>query len=237
MASNVDEEIAAGNASWTFDGIAESFDGHISRSVPMYLEGHDLICQLSDFFLPPGAIITELGPSTGSLAAKILQRHPSRSDISYIGIDSVASMLEKASNNCKGDQRASFVCDDIVTCDIPSSSLIICYYTLQFVRPKHRQAVVDKIYSALEWGGALIMFEKVRAPDARFQDISTQLYTDFKLGNNFSEEEIINKSRSLKGILEPFSTQANYDLMGRAGFVDMMTVAKWICFEGFLAIK
>ena len=45
------------------------------------------------------------------------------------------------------------------------------------------------------------------------------------------------KTRSLKGILEPFSTQGNLDLLSRAGFVDVMTVQKYLCFEGFLAIK
>jgi tRNA (cmo5U34)-methyltransferase len=38
-------------------------------------------------------------------------------------------------------------------------------------------------------------------------------------------------------VLEPCSTQGNLDLMKRAGFVDVMSVMKWACFEGFLAIK
>ncbi|MEK7298654.1 MAG: methyltransferase, partial [Candidatus Margulisiibacteriota bacterium] len=41
----------------------------------------------------------------------------------------------------------------------------------------------------------------------------------------------------LKGVLEPFSTQGNLDLLKRAGFVDVTSVMKYICFEGFLAIK
>ena len=45
------------------------------------------------------------------------------------------------------------------------------------------------------------------------------------------------KTRSLKGILEPFSTQGNIDMMKRAGFVDITTVQKSLCFEGFFAIK
>jgi tRNA (cmo5U34)-methyltransferase len=49
--------------------------------------------------------------------------------------------------------------------------------------------------------------------------------------------EIINKSRSLKGTLEPFSTNGNLDMLRRAGFVDIMTVIKYVPFEGFLAIK
>ena len=81
------------------------------------------------------------------------------------------------------------------------------------------------------------MFEKIRGNDARFQDMMGLIYNDFKLDNNFSPSEIIAKSRSLKGVLEPFSSKANIDLLKRAGFKDITTVFKFICFEGFLAIK
>jgi tRNA (cmo5U34)-methyltransferase len=37
--------------------------------------------------------------------------------------------------------------------------------------------------------------------------------------------------------MEPFSTQGNTDMLRRAGFVDIVTVHKYVCFEGFLAIK
>ena len=80
-------------------------------------------------------------------------------------------------------------------------------------------------------------FEKVRAPDARFQDVATALYVDFKLGQGYDWAEITEKTRSLKGVLEPFSTEGNLGLMRRAGFVDVMTIFKYVCFEGFLAIK
>ena len=50
-------------------------------------------------------------------------------------------------------------------------------------------------------------------------------------------DEIIAKAKSLKGVLEPFSTQGNLDLLKRAGFVDIITIFKYLCFEGFLAIK
>ena len=81
------------------------------------------------------------------------------------------------------------------------------------------------------------MFEKVRASDARFQDIMTSLYNEYKLTQDYSVESIFAKTRSLKGVLEPFSTQGNLDMLKRAGFVDINTIQKYICFEGFLAIK
>ena len=120
---------------------------------------------------------------------------------------------------------------------VKKADLIISYYTVQFIPPKNRQLIIDKIYKSLNWGGAFIMFEKIRASDARFQDIYSLMYNDFKLKNGFSEKEIINKSRSLKGVLEPFSDRGNTDLLKRAGFKDIITVFQWLCFKGFLCIK
>ena len=117
------------------------------------------------------------------------------------------------------------------------TDLVVSYYCVQFVPPRQRQELINRIYERLNWGGAFILFEKVRAPDARFQDMMVSLYNDHKARSGFSAEEILNKAASLKGVLEPFSSQGNLDLLRRAGFTDIMTVMKYVCFEGFLAIK
>ena len=83
----------------------------------------------------------------------------------------------------------------------------------------------------------MLIFDKVRAPDARFQEMMTTLYNEYKLSSGYSAEEILNKSLSLKGILEPFSSKANLEMLKRSGFSDIMTIFKFITFEGYLAIK
>jgi tRNA (cmo5U34)-methyltransferase len=130
-----------------------------------------------------------------------------------------------------------FQTEDIVTYDLEPSDFITAYYTLQFIEAKHRQEVISKIYEALNWGGGFVLFEKVRAPDARFQDILTTLYLNYKFHQGYSSEEILNKMNSLKGVLDPFTSQANIDLLKRAGFKDVITIQKSLCFEGFMAIK
>jgi tRNA (cmo5U34)-methyltransferase len=93
------------------------------------------------------------------------------------------------------------------------------------------------LFETLNWGGALLVFEKVRGADARFQDIFTSLYTDYKIEQGYSSDEIAQRAKSLKGRLEPFSTQGNLEMFERAGFKDVIAVFKCLCFEGFLAIK
>ena len=64
-----------------------------------------------------------------------------------------------------------------------------------------------KFLKSLNWGGALFLVEKVRSYDARTQDQLTTIYEEFKLYNGFTEKEITGKKKSLKGILEPFSSK------------------------------
>ena len=224
------------NANWRFDGdVAEQFEAHVRKSVPLYDEGHDLIVKLSDYFVKEDSICYELGSSTGVLSYRLAQHHHFR-DAHFIGLEKEEAMVQKAASLYRLP-NLTYLHEDINSFDFAQSDLIVAYYTVQFIHPKLRQRLIDTIYRKLHWGGAFVMFEKVRANDARFQDIMTGLYTDYKLEQGYTPDEIIAKSRSLKGVLEPFSTEGNTDMLRRAGFEDIITVQKFMNFEGFLAIK
>lgn len=236
---NAGDSICAGNANWKFSGedIVKNFKSHIKKSVPFYEEGHSLICRLSDFFATDDSVCYEIGCSLGDLLLKLTAHNSHRPALQWYGIDCEPDMIKAAQDNLKGYKNVHLEEADAAVFEFQKSDLIISYYCIQFIHPKLRQQLISRIYEALEWGGAFIWFEKVRAPDARFQDIMTSLYTDFKLEQGYSADEIVGKSRSLKGILEPFSTFGNMEFLRRAGFVDVMTVMKYVCFEGYLAIK
>ncbi len=228
------------NANWTFgQGTAAKFDDHVSKSVPLYEMGHQLVASLSDFFVKSDAVTYEIGCSTGTLTLKLAAHNAMKSGARFIGVDIEPEMIERANEKkaAASAANAQFLVDDLLALEFEPADMIVSYYVVQFIRPSERQRLIDKLYQALNWGGALILFEKVRGPDARFQDISTALYQDYKLSQGYSPEEIVAKSRSLKGVLEPFSTQGNLDMLRRAGFEDITTVMKYVCFEGFLAIK
>ncbi len=235
---SVGDQLHTQNANWNFKGpVADHFEAHVSRSVPFYAVAHDLVAQLSDYFIKADSRVYDLGCSTGTLLALLAHRHAVKPDIRLIGLDAEPDMIARAATKAQADDRLEFQVADLVHTPLDPTDLITALYTLQFIPPASRQRVMDGIYASLNWGGALIHFEKVRGPDARFQDILTGLYTEFKLEAGYTASEIMEKSRSLKGVLEPFSTQGNLDLLHRAGFRDVMTVFKYGCFEGFLAIK
>ncbi|MCA9402382.1 MAG: methyltransferase domain-containing protein [Candidatus Omnitrophica bacterium] len=231
------DSIHAENAGWSFGGdTSKYFDEHVARSIPLYHEGHDVIAKIADFFLSEGSKCYELGCSTGALTYTLARRHQSK-NVHILAVDKEPEMIRRTEERCRALKNVTVSTADIMDTEFEKADLIISYYTMQFVKPKHRQVIFNRIYEALNWGGGFILFEKVRGPDARFQDMMTTIYTDYKLDQGYQPDEIIAKLRSLKGVLEPFSTQGNIDLMKRAGFVDIMTVVKYLCFEGFLAIK
>ena len=58
--SDVGEKIIAGNSNWSFKGkVAKNFTRHIKKSVPLYEEGHNLICRISDFFVPDDSLYAQ----------------------------------------------------------------------------------------------------------------------------------------------------------------------------------
>jgi tRNA (cmo5U34)-methyltransferase len=236
----VGEGIEAANASWTFGSdTPKKFTEHVRRSVPFYEAGHELVAKVSDFFIKPDSTCYELGVSTAALISKLAERH--KKSVKWVGIDIEPNMIKQAEHELVQSPRKlkniKLVVNDISAYEYEPCDFVVSYYTIQFIHPRIRQDIISRIFQSLNWGGAFVMFEKVRGPDARFQDMMTGIYTDFKLEQGYTSEEIIAKNRSLKGVLEPFSTQGNLDLLRRAGFVDIMTIFKYVCFEGFLCIK
>ena len=235
----VGDRIKTKNANWSFKGeVFESFDQHIKKSVPLYLESMQIYENLSDFFIMDKSKIIDIGCSTGTFLKNIYKRHKDNSEKKIIlkGYDIVPEMITFSKKNNKNN-KIDFSVKDAFNVNYKNSCIISSFYTIQFISTSKRQELINKIYKGLNWGGAFFMVEKVRAPDARFQDIMNQLYVEFKLSNGFTDKEIISKSRSLKGVLEPFSTKGNLDMLKRSGFKDIITIFKYGSFEGFLAIK
>lgn len=238
ISDQVGDGIKAGHGDWSFSGdVAKTFVPHIKRSVPNYEEGHDLVCRMSDFFMGPESLAYEIGASTGELLGKMAAYHSSKPNTRWVGIDVEPPMVESAREHCKSYPNVKVLLENVTTFPFEKCDLIVSYYCIQFIPPRARQELINRLYEALHWGGALVMFEKVRAPDARFQDISTALYADFKTAMEYTDEEIMAKSRSLRGVLEPFTSQANEGLLRRAGFVDVWSIMKYVCFEGVIAVK
>ena len=235
----VGDNIKSTIGGFNFSGnVHKNFEKHVTKSVPFYEEGHNIICKLSSFFLVNKSVVYDLGCSTGKLTRDIYNYNKDIK-IKIYGIDSEPKMVKHSNKllNAHNKKIISYKKSELTDLKFKKSDFIISYYTIQFIKPKFRQKIFNKIYKSLNYGGAFILFEKVRGPDARFQDIFTQIYHEFKHDQGFSKDQIYNKAASIRGVLEPFTSKANVDYMKRAGFKDITSIIKYCSFEGFLAIK
>jgi len=224
-------------ATWSFDRVAKHFEDHIERSLPGYRDGHDLICRAMDSFLRDDSRVYELGCATGALARAILARQADRPGLRYVGIDTSERMVEIARRRSEGDVRAEYRVADAAETVLEPCSVVVSYYTLQFVPLRHRGRIVLRIYDGLEPGGAFFLFEKVRQDDTEREVMAAEWLHRFKRDRGFSSAEIRAKDRALEGVLETQTAGENEALLRDAGFDTVVPIAQWIPFQGWLAIR
>ena len=238
MKKKVDKNISMVGSGWTFNKIEKKFDSHVKKSIPLYNEVHRLCLSCSEFFTHDNATFLDIGCSTGTLTKKFTDKYSAKNyKIKFIGLDTVRSMIKEAKKKNK-DKRTYFKNSSILNFKPKKKiNLITSVFTIQFISPNKRQKAYDNIYKILSKGGAFILFEKVLADNSKFQDMYNGIYNDFKRDNNFTEQQIAQKSLSLRGKLESYSSKENKECLHNAGFKKINTIFKWLCFEGTICIK
>ncbi len=222
---------------WSFGRaqVASNFDVHVANSVPLYHHSHDLICAFAEFYLSEGSLCYDLGCATGRLSARLAACHP---QVTIKAIDIEPRMLARAAaTHCRASANVELLTADITQFEYVTADLMIACYTLQFVKPRLRPALLHKIYRNLQPGGTLLLFEKVIAADAALQEMTALIHTNFKLAHGCQPEQVIAKANSLRGVQQPLTAAANRKMLRAAGFSRVFTVMKYLCFEGYLASK
>ena len=109
---------------------------------------------------------------------KKIIKYNSKIKFKIIGVDKEPDMIKEAKKRLKRLKRVSLKCSDLRIVKLKNSDLIACYYTIQFIKPKYRQKIFNKVYKSLNWGGAFFFAEKVRSYDARTQDMMNEIYKE-----------------------------------------------------------
>ena len=118
-------------------------------------------------------------------------------------------MIKYAKNK---KSKIKFIKKNIMTVNFKKSDFISSMYTIQFLHPKDRQVLINKIYKSLNWGGAFNLFEKIRAKDARFQDL-LNFYSLITKKNKINSKDILLKEKSLRGMMEPYTLKQNFNYL------------------------
>jgi tRNA (cmo5U34)-methyltransferase len=219
--------------------VARVLDDMLERSVPFYKECQQMVVDLTLHFAQKGSTIYDLGCSTGTLLRHLVTAIPKTKIIRFVGLDNSEAMLKKARGKLRGHlKRCDLVEADLEGgFDLTDASVVIMNYTLQFIPPKRRAAMLKKIYQGLRPGGGLILIEKVRGESDGLNDLFIEQYHTYKRTQGYSKLEIAKKREALEKVLVPLKPVKNRDLLAGAGFRQVDVFFKWFNFAGFLAIK
>jgi len=225
---------------FSFDAkVTRVFDDMVVRSVPFYLEVQRMISELANDYAKPATNIYDLGCSTGTTFITmdtILDK-----SVGFVGIDSSSEMLEQCRENLNSSgltRSIELISGDLnQKVDINNASVVIMCLTLQFVRPAKRAKLLQSIYSQLNPGGVIILFEKVLAESPEFNRQFIKYYYDYKRRNNYNDMEIAQKREALENVLVPYKLSENTDLLFETGFHSVETFFKWYNFAAIVALK
>ncbi len=221
------------------DRVAQVFDDMLDRSVPHYDEVIRSISRILAGQVEKGERVVDLGCATGTTLLK-LSKLLEEKELSFLGIDNSPAMLDKARLKAELFSRKkylNFICDDVMQVDQPGTAAFILNYTLQFIRPLHRESFLRKIYDNLRPGGICILSEKTISHHPRLNRRYIEIYHQFKKERGYSELEIAKKRESLENILIPCSPEENRSMLHAAGFIEVEPFFQWFNFVSFLAIK
>ena len=222
---------------FSFQDHAKEFDAHISRSIRGYQDLVRTCAELSRRFVQSGTTVIDVGCSTGHLLAST-QGHnqTARPDVNYLGLDCVQDFrvhwdrLEEA--NVKFE-----VCDARSYLGFKNLSLAFSLFTIQFIRPPDKMPLLQRIYDGMVEGGALIIAEKTFAVSARLQDALAFPYYDYKLEQGFSEKDLLDKERSLRGQMTLWTEAELKQKLRQVGFREIEPIWRNFAFVGLLALK
>ena len=219
------------------EAVAGVFDDMLKRSVPFYSEVQKLIiATIMRAFEKKHITVVDLGCSTATFLISLAKAYDG--DTTLIGVDNSQAMIERATNKADAfGETITFVCEDVAECEIPKCDVIVLNYTLQFIEPQKRAALLRRCYEALRGGGLLFLREKVVFEDEQRQAFFGEIYYDFKRAQGYSEIEIARKKEALEDVLIPLSKEQNITLLKEAGFDEMETIFAWVNFATFYAKK
>jgi tRNA (cmo5U34)-methyltransferase len=222
--------------------VAGVFDDMLVRSIPLYLEQQHMVQETAKRLWIPGAEVFDLGCSTGTTLENLCRELEGAQRLT--GYDSSAPMLERARTRLREagfeervELRLADLNGDLADLRLENAGLVTMCWTLQFIRPLRRDALIRRIYEGLVENGALIVTEKVLTANSHMNRFFVDLYYDFKQRNGYSEEEILRKREALENVLVPYRIDENVDLFRSSGFQIVETFFQWYNFVGFLCVK
>jgi tRNA (cmo5U34)-methyltransferase len=225
------------------DTVARVFPDMLKRSIPGYSASLEAIGSLACRYVQAGTYCYDLGCSLG--AATLAMRQGMRApDCRIIAIDNAPAMIERCAEIIAADDATTerrtpvdIKLGDIEQAGIENASMVVLNYTLQFLHPDRREALLRRVHDGLIPGGILLLSEKVVDEDPRMQDLLVEMHHEYKRRNDYSALEISRKRAALENVLIPETVRAHRGRLARVGFGNSAVWLRYFNFVSIVAIR
>lgn len=219
--------------------VVRVFSDMIERSVPGYRELLTLTPLIVGRAVKADSHVYDLGCSLGAatLAARRAIQAPG---VRIVGLDSSEQMVARCRAVVAKDNSSVPV--EIQHADITDyvfepTSVFLMYFTLQFIPPEKRSALLERIYHALQPGGVLLLAEKLAFDTEEEQSWMDMHHQDFKRAQGYSDLEIANKRQAIENVLIPQTAEQHVQALESLGFKPVIRWFQSLNFACFAAIK
>ncbi|WP_338517388.1 carboxy-S-adenosyl-L-methionine synthase CmoA [Alteromonas gracilis] len=227
-------------ADFKFDeSVVDVFPDMIQRSVPGYETIIHTIGELAKSTVTDNSNVYDLGCSLGAASLSVARATQDKR-CNIIGVDSSEAMVER----CKRVVQA-FSLPNPISIEqalaqdvyINNASMVVMNFTLQFIPPADREALLAKIFSGLNSGGILVLSEKIRHPTIAGNELLIDLHHQFKRDNGYSELEVSQKRAALEKVMLTDTFSEHETRLKQVGFSDVVMWYKCYNFTSMVAIK
>lgn len=221
------------------ENVAEVFPDMIQRSVPGYSNIITAIGMLAERFVTADSNVYDLGCSRGA-ATLSARRNIHQPNVKIIGIDNSQPMVERCRQHIAvyhSGIPVEILCNDIRHVEIKNASMVILNFTLQFLPPEDRVALLTKIYEGLNPNGVLVLSEKFRFEDTKIDHLLIDLHHQFKRANGYSELEVSQKRTALENVMRTDSIETHKVRLKNVGFSQVELWFQCFNFGSMIAVK
>ena len=225
------------------ENVARVFPDMLRRSIPGYGASIEAIGSLAARYVRAGTTCYDLGCSLGAATLAMRQgiREPA---CRIVAVDSAPAMIERCREVIAEDDRLNgpetevdVVESDIRDISFANASMVVLNYTLQFIAPADRGALLADICAGVNEGGVLVLSEKVVDEDAEMEALLVELHHEHKRRNHYSDLEIARKRAALENVLVPETVAAHRARLSEAGFSRSAVWLRYFNFVSIIAIR
>ena len=219
--------------------VAAVFTDMINRSVPGYGTIISMIGTLAERYAQPDSLCYDLGCSLGG-ATLAMRRHITAPGCSIVAIDNSPAMIARCGEILARETAGAPValqCADILASEIRNASFVVLNFTLQFVAPDLRAALIRRIHAGMKPGGMLVLSEKIHFDDAELNALFIDLHHRFKEQNGYSQTELSRKRAAIENVLVPETLRAHEARIRDAGFASFAVWFQCFNFASMVAVK